>query len=73
MCSSDLDFFGNNVNMGRHCVFLTWCLFLCRRDAGEGDAVWSAASSGAGASGEKGVSFDGRLWVVSAALDDCKG
>ena len=41
-----LDAIGNNVNMGRHCVFLTWCLFLCRRDAGEGDAVWSAASSG---------------------------
>ena len=27
-----------------------------------------ASPSPAGASGEKGVSFDGRLWVVSAAL-----
>ena len=28
----------------------------------------TASPSPAGASGEKGVSFDGRLWVVSAAL-----
>ena len=128
-----LDAIGNNVNMGRHCVFLTWCLFFvrkgwlkgrrgrgcclvcgfvggwllgrrksaksvfkkselaacCRSDSGllknNADSRRPRISSPPAEAEPDSIpfrgwcfqrekmSFDDRLWVVSAALDDCKG